>query len=194
MVQGVTMWWFKELLCTMPVLLQYYKVLQRTTPVQKSITPVLLQYYSVLQSTSPVLLCATKYYPSTTLYYKVRLQYYSGTTKYYSSTSPVLLQCYTTKHHFSTTLYYKVLRQSATQYLESFVEGCPVGGTPPPLGLPGGFVGDVVVAAFAIWDLLFQIPPNCCQRCHRQHQRSGFCKKYLRVCQHIGLIRTFINS
>ena len=40
---------------------------------------VLLQYYSVLQSTTPVLLCTTKYYSSTTLYYKVLLQHYSGT-------------------------------------------------------------------------------------------------------------------
>ena len=85
----------------------------------------LLQYYSVLQSTTPVLLCTTKYYSSTTLYYKVLLQYYSAlqsttpvllcTTKYYSSTTlyykvhPVLL-C-TTKYYSSTTLYYKVLLQ-----------------------------------------------------------------------------------
>ena len=82
-----------------------------------------LQYYSVLQSTTPVLLCTTpvllrttKYYSSTTLYYKELLQYYSvlqSTTlyyKYYSvlqSTTPVLL-C-TRKYYSSTTLYYKVL-------------------------------------------------------------------------------------
>ena len=87
--------------------LQYYSVLQSTTPVllcttkyYSSTTPyytVLLQYYSVLHSATPVLLCTTKYYSSTTLYYKVLLQYYSVlhsatpvllcTTKYYSSTS-----------------------------------------------------------------------------------------------------------
>ena len=61
---------------------------------------VLLQYYSVLQSTTPVLPCSTKYYSSTTLYYKVLLQYYSvqqSTTLYYSSTTlyyKVLLQYY----------------------------------------------------------------------------------------------------
>ena len=96
---------------------------------------VLLQYYSVLQRTTPVLLCTTKYYSSTTLYYKVLLQYHSVlhsttpvpllqsttpvllcTTKYYSSTTPVLqsttpvLLC-TTKYYSSTTLYYKELRQ-----------------------------------------------------------------------------------
>ena len=45
----------------------------------------LLQYYSVLQSTTPVLLCTTKCYSSTTLYYKVLLQYYSVL----QSTTPV---------------------------------------------------------------------------------------------------------
>ena len=90
---------------------------------------VLLQYYSVLQSTSPVLptpvlLGTTKYYSSTTLYYKVSLQYYSlcttkrhsSATLYYQiptpvlqSTTPVLL-C-TKKYYPSTTLYYKVLLQ-----------------------------------------------------------------------------------
>ena len=45
------------------VLLQYYPVLQSTTPVLLCTTQyynVLLQYYSVLQSTTPVLLCTTK--------------------------------------------------------------------------------------------------------------------------------------
>ena len=104
---------------------------------------VLLQYYSVLQSTTPVLPCTTKYYSSTTLYYKVLLQYYSVlqsttpvllcTTQYYNvllqyysvlqSTTPVLL-C-TAKYYSSTTLYYKVLLQyysvvhSATTYYSS---------------------------------------------------------------------------
>ena len=89
---------------------------------------VLLQYYSVLQSTTPVLLCTAKCYSSTTLYYKVLLQYYSllhSTTTYYSSTTlyyKVLLQYYsvlqsttpvllcTTKYYSSTTLYYTVLQ------------------------------------------------------------------------------------
>ena len=66
------------------VLLQYYAVLQSpapfcTTKYYSSTTlyykVVLLQYYSVLQSTTPVLLCTAKYYSSTTLYYKVLLQY-----------------------------------------------------------------------------------------------------------------------
>ena len=104
------------------VLVQYYSVLQSTSPVLLCTTKyyssttlyytVLLQYYSVLQSTTPVLLCTTKYYSTTTLYYTVLLQYYSVlqtttpvllcTTKYYSST---------TLYYSSTTLYYKVLRQ-----------------------------------------------------------------------------------
>ena len=98
------------------VLLQYYKVLLRTTKYYSSTTPyykVLLRttkyyssttkYYSVLQSTTPVL-------QSTTPHNKVILQYYSvlqsttpvllRTTKYYSSTTPILL-C-TTKYYSST--------------------------------------------------------------------------------------------
>ena len=55
----------KVLLCTTKyysstlyckVLIQYYSVLQRTTPVLLCTT----KYYSVLQSTTPVLLCITK--------------------------------------------------------------------------------------------------------------------------------------
>ena len=56
------------------LLLQYYSVLQSTTPALLRTTPVLLRttkYYSVLQSTTPVLLRTTKYYSSTTPYYKV---------------------------------------------------------------------------------------------------------------------------
>ena len=66
---------------------------------------MLLQYYSVLQSTTPVLLCTTKYYSSTTLYYKVLLHYYFVL----HSATPVLL-C-TTPVLLCTTLYYKVLLQ-----------------------------------------------------------------------------------
>ena len=101
---------------TTPVLLQYYSVLQRTSP------PVLLQYYSVLQSPTPVLRSTTplllqyysvqQYYKvlqSATLCYKVLLQRYKvpqsatpvlqSTTQYYSTTPELQ----------STTLYYKVL-------------------------------------------------------------------------------------
>ena len=56
------------------VLLQYYKVLPRTTKYYSSTTPyykVLLQYYSVLQTYYKVLLRTTEYYSSTTPYYKV---------------------------------------------------------------------------------------------------------------------------
>ena len=102
---SVTMWWSKVLFCTKSttvyykVLLQYYSVLQCTTPVLLCTTThynVLHQYYSVLQSTT--LLCTTKCYSSTTLYYKVLLQYYSVL----QSTTPVLL---------CTTQYYNVLLQ-----------------------------------------------------------------------------------
>ena len=65
------------------VLLQYYSVLQSTTP--ESTNPV-------LQSTSPVLLRTTKYYSSATSYYKILVQYYSVL----QSTTPVLLR--TTKY------------------------------------------------------------------------------------------------
>ena len=109
--------------------LQYFKVLQRTTPASSTtlyynvlLTPVLLcttkyyssttlyynvllQYYSVLQRTTPALQSMTTYHSSTTLYYKVLLQYHSAL----QSTTPVLL-C-TTKYYSSTTLYYKVLLQ-----------------------------------------------------------------------------------
>ena len=87
---------------------------------------VLLQYYSVLQSTTPVLLCTTKYYSSTTLYWKVLLQYYSVL----QSTTPVLL-C-TTKYYSSTTLYYTVLQRTTpvlpctTKYYSSTTLYCKV--------------------------------------------------------------------
>ena len=93
------------------VLLQYYSVLQSTTPVLLCTTQyynVLLQYYSVLQSTTPVLLCTTQYYNVLLCTTK----YYSSTTLYYTvlqRTTPVL-PC-TTKHYSSTTLYCKVLLQ-----------------------------------------------------------------------------------
>ena len=86
----------------------YYKLLLRTTKYYSSTTlyyKELLQYYPVLQSTTPVLLCTAKYYSSTTQYYNVLLQYYSVL----QSTTPVLL-C-TAKYYSSTTLYYKVLLQ-----------------------------------------------------------------------------------
>ena len=103
----------------------YYNVLLCTTKYYSSTSlycKVLLQYYSVLQSTTPVLHWTTKYYSSTTLYYRVlhsTTTYYSSTTLYYKvllqyysvlqSTTPVLL-C-TTMYYSSTTLYYKVLLQ-----------------------------------------------------------------------------------
>ena len=121
-------WW-------LAVLLQYYSVLQSTTPILLRTTnttlyyssttlyykvllkyySVLLQHYLVLQSTTPVLTCTTKYYSSTILYYKVLLQYYPVlqsttpvllcTTKYY----PILLcTTNTTLYYSSATLYYKV--------------------------------------------------------------------------------------
>ena len=117
---------------------------------------VLLQYYSVLQSTTPVLPCSTKYYSSTTLYYKellqhccvlqillcttkyykVLLQYYpvlQSTSKYYSSTNLYykVLLC-TTKYYSSTTLYYTVLLQyqlapqSTTLYYKVLLQYYPV--------------------------------------------------------------------
>ena len=99
--------YYKILLRTEKVLLQYYPVVQSTPP-----------YYSVLQSVLrttkcyssttlyyTALLCSTNYYSSTTLYYKVLLQYYSVL----QSATPVLL-C-TTKYYSSTTLYYTVLLQ-----------------------------------------------------------------------------------
>ena len=97
-----------------PSTILYYKVL-----LQK----VLLQYYFVLQSTSPVLLRTTKYYSSTTpvlqTYYKVLVQYYfvlQSTTpvlvQYYRVLPPVLLR--TTKDYSSTTKYYKGLLQYST--------------------------------------------------------------------------------
>ena len=110
------------------VLLQYYSVLQSTTPVLRTTlycsrtTPVILcttkyynvrlQYYSVLQSTTPVLLCTTTYYSSTTLYYKV-LRHSTPVllcaTKY-CKVHNALLQYYSVLQ--STTLYYKVLQHT----------------------------------------------------------------------------------
>ena len=124
-VQGVTMWWSKGLLCTTPVLLcttknysSDYSVLQSTTLYYK----VLRQYYNVLLCTTKYYASTTTYYSSTTLYYKVlqcTTQYYNVLLQYYSklqSTTPVLqsttrvLLC-TTKYYASTTQYYKVLLQ-----------------------------------------------------------------------------------
>ena len=95
----------------------YYKVLLYTTKHYSSTYNVLLQYYSVLQSTTPLQLCITKYYSNTALYYKVLLQYYSvlqSTTlycklllQYYfilQNATPILP--YTTKYYSLTTLYY----------------------------------------------------------------------------------------
>ena len=68
---------------------------------------VLLQYYPVLQSTTPVLVCATKDYSNTTLYYKVLqilLKYYSSTTLYYK----VLL-----KYYSVLLQYYPVLQSTS---------------------------------------------------------------------------------
>ena len=80
-----TILYYKVLL--QKVLLQYYSVLQSTTP-------VLLRTTNVLQSTSPVLLRTTKYYSSILVqYYRVLLQYYfvlQRTTAVLQSTTPVL--------------------------------------------------------------------------------------------------------
>ena len=156
-------WFYDDVVIQNTIL--YCKVLLCTTKHYSSTYNVLLQYYSVLQSTTPVLLCTAKYYSSTTLYYKVLLQYYSvlqsttpllpcttqyynvlqyysvlqnttpvlqSTTKYYSSTTlycKVLLQYYsvlqsttpellcTTKYYSSTTLYYKVLQRTTPALL-----------------------------------------------------------------------------
>ena len=78
-------------------------IVQSTTPsttniVQSTTSPyykVLLQYYSVLQSTTPVLQGTTPYYKVLLQYYFRTTKYYSSTTKYYSvlqSTTPVLLR------------------------------------------------------------------------------------------------------
>ena len=99
------------LLRTTNVLPQYYKVLLCTTKYysdRNDVRTTSIQYYSVLQSTTPVLLRTTKYYSSTTPYYKVLL----CTTKYYSDREDVRttsIQYYSVLQ--STTLYYKVLLQ-----------------------------------------------------------------------------------
>ena len=59
------------------VLLQYYS---STSAVLQSTAPVLLQYYKILQRSTPVLLCTTKYYNVLLQYYKVLLQYCSVLT------------------------------------------------------------------------------------------------------------------
>ena len=114
----------------------FSKQLLCTTKYYSSTTPTLLQYYSVLQSTTPVLQSTTPVLQRTTLYYKVRLQYYKVLLQYYNvllctttyfsvllqyysvlqSTSPVLLR--TTKYYSSTTVYYKV-RLRTTKYFSS---------------------------------------------------------------------------
>ena len=71
--------------CTTPILPCTTKYYSSTTLQYK----VLLQYYSVLQSTTPILFRTT----NTTLYYKVPLKYYSALLQYYlvlQSTTRVL--------------------------------------------------------------------------------------------------------
>ena len=76
----------------MQVLLQYYTELLQYYFILQSTSPVLLRttkYYSsnpVPQNTSPVLFCTTKYYSSTTSYYTVLVQYSSVL----QSTTPIL--------------------------------------------------------------------------------------------------------
>ena len=106
---GVMCLWFDLL----PSDVASCEVICGTTPVLLCTTPVLLQYYSS-QYYSNVLLCTTKYYASTTLYYNVLLQFCSVL----QSTTPVLL-C-TTKNYSSTTLYYKVLRQYYSVLLQYY--------------------------------------------------------------------------
>ena len=125
---------------------QYYSVLQSTTPVLPRTTKyqnysvlqsTTTKYYSVLQGTTPVLLYKVlrQYYPELQPVLLRTTRYYASATPYYSSTgysalqgtTPVLLQYYsvlksyasTTKYYSSTTPYYKVLRQyysSTTKY------------------------------------------------------------------------------
>ena len=84
-------------------------VLQSSIPYRKSTTlyyKVLIQYYSVLQSTTPVLLCTTKYYSvlhSTTPVLLCTTQCYSSTTPVLQSITPVLQS--TTPVLLSTTKY-----------------------------------------------------------------------------------------
>ena len=92
----------------------YYEVLLFTAKYYASTTlhyTVLLQYYSVLQSTTPVLLqyykvplCTTKYHASTTKYYASTTTYYSSTTLYYKVLRPVLQS--TTPVLLCSTKYY----------------------------------------------------------------------------------------
>ena len=70
----------------------YYTALLCSTNYYSSTTlyyKVLLQYYSVLQSTTPVLFCTTKYYSSTSLYYSSTTLYYKvlNSSFYCESTS-----------------------------------------------------------------------------------------------------------
>ena len=70
-------WWWAELL-------QYYSVLQSTTPV----LPCSTKYYSRTTNTTLYYSSTTlyyKYYSSTTLYYKVPLKYYKVLLQYYKA-------------------------------------------------------------------------------------------------------------
>ena len=127
----VLLQYYSVLQSTTPVLLcttQYYNVLLCTTKYYSSTTlycKVLLQYHSVLLQYYSVLHSTTTYYSSTTLYYKVLLQYYSVL----QSTTPVLL-C-TAKYYSSTTLYYTVLQRTTpvlpcTKYYSSTTLYCKV--------------------------------------------------------------------
>ena len=129
--------WYKELILTEKVLLQYYDVPQSTTPYNKmllqyysSTTKVLLQYYkvllcttkyySVLQSTTPVLQNTTPLLQNTTPLLLRATQYYSSTVPYYS-----VLQDNCKGLFHSTTLYYKVLLRT-TKYNSVLQSNTPV--------------------------------------------------------------------
>ena len=110
LLQKVLLQYYSVLQSTSPVLLRTTKYYSSTTPVLQTYYKVLVQYYFVLQSTTPVLV---KVLLQSTKYYKVLLRttkYYSSTTKYYSSA---------TKYYKVLVQYYKVLVQyysSTTKY------------------------------------------------------------------------------
>ena len=102
------------------VLLQYYFVLQPYYKVLLQYYSVLQTYYSVLQSTTPTETKSERRPSSTTPYYKVLLQY----CFVLQSTTPVLLR--TTKYYSRTTPYYKRTTPVLLQYYSVLQSTTPV--------------------------------------------------------------------
>ena len=135
-----------------------------------------------------VLLCASKYYSSTTLYYKVPLHYYKvrlqnykvllRTTKNYSGTTPLLL-CTTTPVLLCTTKYYCVLKMTCHRHCEEqHRRHCPTSPNTVPATAPKNESHDWISSHIKGYLQCAQqqmSPSNLTKYCARQQKRLTCC-------------------